>query len=726
VLNNSNDLLGQTLGTCTLQRMIGRGGMGAVYLAQQSRPRRAVAVKVLLPGITEQRPREEFLARFRREADAIAALDHVNIMPIYEYGEQGEVAFLVMPYVNGGTLREMLERRGPLPLEEIATTLEQVSAGLDSAHAQGIVHRDLKPGNILFHADGRVLIADFGLAKVVNDTTDSITGNGHLTSTGTIVGTPEYLSPEQGTGDAIDYRTDVYSLGVVVYHMLAGRVPYSGTSPVAVAIKHAIEQPPPITRFNPAIPPGIEQIVLKAMAKAPADRYASAGEFARAFYKEAASLPGSTLPPMNSDWTHSPFMPKFSTPLPSLTPTTSTPETPQADDTKAAELPTKLQDQPVTAGPVDSVSAEHAAATVLAQEDAEQTPVALSEQDEKVSHREPVATMLAEPIGNIPMDATVADYALVQDKTVQEPVTGGKQEGHEEKQGEQLVLQTLADEHALRLPSQRHTSSQSRWLVIVGCVLALFIIAGVLAYMRILVPTSSSSQTNTAITRPTSQAAKPAATHSASTASTPQTIQSSAPLPTPASSIAAYGAMTYGTALPGNCDQKGNYWSITAKTQISCAGYGMDINNSSTGSLDGVLLKSLPTGQTMPDNYLIQVQTTVNSADNFGVFFRAQDNSFQNGYALMFDPNAQNFNLDYYKNGTPTIVTGGISTQGLLTGSITLDVVVQGNNYFSVYINGTQVGDPYSTYGYSGGKVGLITEPATTVTFKNFELYPLQ
>ncbi len=725
MLNNSNDLLGQTLGTCTLQRMIGRGGMGAVYLAQQSRPRRAVAVKVLLPGITEQRPREEFLARFRREADAIASLDHINIMPIYEYGEQGEVAFLVMPYVNGGTLREMLEKRGPLPLEEVATTLEQVAAGLDSAHAQGIVHRDLKPGNILYHADGRVLIADFGLAKVVNDTTESITGNGHLTSTGTIVGTPEYLSPEQGTGDAIDYRTDVYSLGVVVYHMLAGRVPYTGTSPVAVAIKHAIEEPPPITRFNPAIPANIERIVLKAMAKSPNERYASAGEFALAFYKEVAAIPGSSLPSIHGEWTHSPFMPKFSTPLPFLTPTTSTPETPDTSDVEAEGPPTEL-----TAQTEAAASPEYAAATVLAPDSVQNAPLASTRQDEKTSQAKPVAPVFANTTVETPMDATVADYALPQNKTAQEPASEGKHENHEDEQGEHLALQTLADEHVLRLPSQQRTSTQSRWLVIVGCVLVLFIIGGVFTYTRVLVPHTSSVQTTNAITsHSTAKAAKTVATHSASTASTPQTSQSSTQLPAPASSItaaAAYGAMTYGTTLPGNCDQKGNYWSNTSKTQISCTSGGMDINNSSTGSLDGVLLKSLPTGKTMPDNYLIQVQTTVNPAENFGVFFRAQNNSLQNGYAIMFDPNAQNFNLNYYKNGTPTLVTGGINTQGLLTGSVTIDIVVRGDNYFYVYINGTRVGNPFSNYGYSGGKVGLIAQPATTVTFNNFELYPLQ
>lgn len=293
---DSNELLGHALGSCVLQRLLGRGGMGAVYLAQQARPKRQVAVKVLMPGILmDNRPQAEFLTRFRREADAVAALDHINIMPVYEYGEENDLAYIVMPYITGGTLRDKLERQS-LSLEEIVSIIEQVAAGLDSAHAQGIVHRDLKPGNILFHADGRVLIADFGLAKIVKEATDQLStldggSPAALTSTGTIVGTPEYLSPEQGTGNPVDYRSDVYSLGVVLYQMLAGRVPFTGASPVAVAIKHALETPPLPSRFNPSVPRAIEAVVMKAMAKKPEDRYNSAGEFARAL--RAAATPKS-------------------------------------------------------------------------------------------------------------------------------------------------------------------------------------------------------------------------------------------------------------------------------------------------------------------------------------------------------------------------------------------------------------------------------------------------
>jgi hypothetical protein len=151
----------------------------------------------------------------------------------------------------------------------------------------------------------------------------------------------------------------------------------------------------------------------------------------------------------------------------------------------------------------------------------------------------------------------------------------------------------------------------------------------------------------------------------------------------------------------------------------------MQIQNTSSADLNGVMLKGVPSGKTMPDNYLIQVDTTVNPSQNFGIFFRAQQNSLQNGYALQFDPSAQNVHFDYYQNGNLHLITD-ISTQNLLNGTVTIDIAVQGSNTFLIYVNGTQIGSPFSTYGYSGGTVALIAQPATTVNFKNFEIYPLQ
>jgi serine/threonine protein kinase len=284
VVTDGNSLLGQWLGTCLLERLIGRGGMGAVYLAQQSRPRRAVAVKVLMPAsLTDTESHADFLARFRREADAIAALDHVNIVPIYEYGEQGQLAYLVMPHITGGSLRQVLEKRGRLSLNEAVSILEQAASALDYAHARGIIHRDLKPGNMLFHSDGRILLVDFGLAKMLKEPTEAEQETATaLTNAGTILGTPEYLSPEQAVGKAVDSRTDIYSLGVVLFQMLTGRVPFTGATPVMTVIQHTMSTPPSVSQLNPTIPRQVEDVILKALAKSPEQRYATAGDFVRA------------------------------------------------------------------------------------------------------------------------------------------------------------------------------------------------------------------------------------------------------------------------------------------------------------------------------------------------------------------------------------------------------------------------------------------------------------
>ncbi|HLX56636.1 MAG TPA: protein kinase [Ktedonobacteraceae bacterium] len=296
--NTSNQLDGKTLGTCTLQRLLGRGGMGAVYLAQQSRPRRTVAVKVLLPELfAHSTGFSEFLVRFRREADAIAALDHINIMPIYEYGEQDQLAYLVMPYLADGTLRDIVAKRGKLPLGEVVSIVEQIAAALDYAHRHGIIHRDLKPGNILFHADGRLVLTDFGIAKVLNEPASAnVVAMQTLTTTGMIIGTPEYLSPEQATGAPIDNRSDIYSLGIVLFQLLSGRVPFTGTTPVAVAIKHATEQPPSFAQLNLDVPRGVEEVILKALAKKPEQRYATAGDLARALRAAATEAQISNAP----------------------------------------------------------------------------------------------------------------------------------------------------------------------------------------------------------------------------------------------------------------------------------------------------------------------------------------------------------------------------------------------------------------------------------------------
>ena len=275
------ELIGVTLGTCAIERIIGRGGMGAVYLAQQSRPVRTVAVKVLIPATgLDAHEQRTFLERFRREADTVAKLEHKNILPIYEYEEaivDGQrLAYLVMPYIRGGTLRERIDemrREGKqFDLNTVAGYISQVAEALSYAHSLGVIHRDIKPGNLLFHPDGRLLLTDFGIVR--------LSAMPSLTTKGSFLGTAEYASPEQVGAGELDSRSDIYSLGIILYELLAGSVPFTGPNPFAVMAKQLNDPVPSIRNVRPDLSPAIEFVVKKALAKDPKDRYQSANEMA--------------------------------------------------------------------------------------------------------------------------------------------------------------------------------------------------------------------------------------------------------------------------------------------------------------------------------------------------------------------------------------------------------------------------------------------------------------
>ncbi|MBA2285034.1 MAG: serine/threonine protein kinase [Ktedonobacteraceae bacterium] len=292
------ELIGVTLGTCTLEQIIGRGGMGAVFLAQQSRPTRTVAVKVLMPTESyDPELRQNFLERFRREADTVAKLEHKNILPVYEYDEAVVdglyMAYLVMPYIRGGTLRERIDemqRQGKqFDLRVIVSYLNQVADALDYAHNLGVVHRDVKPGNLLFHLDGRLLLSDFGIVR--------LKAMPSLTTVGDFLGTAEYASPEQVNTGEIDFRSDIYSLGIILYELLAGTVPFTATNPFAIMTMQVRDPVPPIRGRRPEISPEVEAVVLKALEKDPAKRYQSALDLARAFQKAVtASVDMNAVP----------------------------------------------------------------------------------------------------------------------------------------------------------------------------------------------------------------------------------------------------------------------------------------------------------------------------------------------------------------------------------------------------------------------------------------------
>jgi beta-lactam-binding protein with PASTA domain/tRNA A-37 threonylcarbamoyl transferase component Bud32 len=255
-------------GRYELTHLIARGGMAQVYRAMDRQLDRPVALKVLFPELSVDRT---FVERFRREAQAAANLSHPNIVPVFDWGEDDGAYFIVMEFIDGRPLSAVLRDPEPMPPGQIASIGAGVAAALAFAHRHGVIHRDVKPGNVLITPDGGVKVTDFGIARAVN-TEES------LTQTGAVMGTAAYFSPEQAEGKGVDARSDIYSLGVVLYEMAVGRPPFTGDSPVAVASKHVRDTPVLPRVVNPAVPAALEAVVMKAMAKNPADRYGSAEE----------------------------------------------------------------------------------------------------------------------------------------------------------------------------------------------------------------------------------------------------------------------------------------------------------------------------------------------------------------------------------------------------------------------------------------------------------------
>lgn len=255
-------------GRYELQRGIARGGMADVFLAHDRLLDRPVAVKVLFPELSSDR---NFVERFRREAQSAANLAHPNIVGVYDWGEEADTYFIVMEYVDGRPLSEVIRSEGPLLADRAADVGADIAAALAAAHSKGVIHRDVKPSNVLLGPTGHVKVTDFGIAR-------AISASEGLTQTGAVMGTATYFSPEQAQGHALDGRSDVYSLGVVLYEMVCGKPPFAGDSPVSVAYKHVKEDPAPPRDRNPDVPEDFQRIVMKALAKNPANRYQSADE----------------------------------------------------------------------------------------------------------------------------------------------------------------------------------------------------------------------------------------------------------------------------------------------------------------------------------------------------------------------------------------------------------------------------------------------------------------
>ena len=281
-------LIGTSFGPYRILEQIGEGGMGVVYRGYQESLNRYVAIKVLRGELARN---QEFIARFGQEARAVARLSHPNILHVYDAGVVEGRQYMAMDYAEGGSVKDLLQR-GPIQAERAVSLAAQVADALDQAHQHGLVHRDVKPGNILLARDGRPLLTDFGIARALDAST-------RLTRTGASIGTPEYMSPEQGLAEPTDGRTDIYALGIVLYEMLTGHVPFHTETPMATLYKQVHEPPPPLRRNDAELPSWLEKVVAKALSKRPADRFQTASEFAAALRqgKESRAALGLTPRP---------------------------------------------------------------------------------------------------------------------------------------------------------------------------------------------------------------------------------------------------------------------------------------------------------------------------------------------------------------------------------------------------------------------------------------------
>ncbi|MGB5081011.1 MAG: protein kinase [Burkholderiales bacterium] len=273
----------QTLGRYQIERVLGKGAMGVVYEALDPKLHRKVAIKTILISQLDEETAKDFSMRFVREAHAVARLNHPNIVQVYDFGEEGEVAYLVMEFIRGNELKSALAASSTFDRTESVRIMCELLDALDFAHEQGVVHRDIKPANVMLDTQGRVKLTDFGVARV----TDADRTNAERTQAGTMVGTPAYMSPEQIQGHRVDRRSDIFSAGIILYQFLTGQKPFTGDGAWTVAKKIIQDEPPTPSSLNVSVTPQLDRVVAKALAKQPEDRYPTAREFAGALRSAA-------------------------------------------------------------------------------------------------------------------------------------------------------------------------------------------------------------------------------------------------------------------------------------------------------------------------------------------------------------------------------------------------------------------------------------------------------
>jgi predicted Ser/Thr protein kinase len=406
----NDPLLGQTIGNYEILGRVGKGGMATVYRARQVNMQRDVAIKIMSADLAED---PQFVARFEREARMIASLQHPRILPVHDFGHEGELFYFVMRLVEGESLYHRL-LQGPLPLRTASKYLGQIAEALDYAHAEGVVHRDLKPNNVLIDAWDNLYLMDFGLAKMLAATQS-------LTQTGTVLGTPAYMAPEQWRGGAVDSRTDVYALGVILYEMVLGRTPFESDTPFTLMYKHINEAPPPLRESLPDLPQAVEDVIFKALAKDQTARYPSAGELAQAF-ADVVRVAGSLVAKQRLDAS----LTKTEAPPPSASEeaepepvaaaeSIETGEAAEAEPVAVAEsIETGEADEEAEAEPI---AVAESIETSEADEEAEAEPIAAEEivEVDEEAEAERALAEIAEPLAEAPLAVEPVD------QTVEEP-----------------------------------------------------------------------------------------------------------------------------------------------------------------------------------------------------------------------------------------------------------------------------------------------------------------
>ncbi len=654
-------LEGTSLGRYQLLGRLGRGGMSEVYLAYDERMDRNVALKVVSSS------QSDYLERFQREAEAISSLHHPHILPAYDYGDEEPWHYLVMPNIDHGTLRHRLEK-GALSLEDAGEMLKQIAGALQSAHDHGIIHRDIKPSNILLRDDHYAYLADFGLAKAME-------GGSELTQTGALLGTPEYMAPDLADGPATT-SSDIYALGVLLYQMVAGRVPFTGETPVSVYMKHVREQPLPPSFYNSSIPHSIDQVVLRALEKDPRRRYQSPQELADAF--EQARL------------------------------------TPSIHETQEMP-PYKTIQETIHQGTGD-------------------TPIPASRRFGRQARQARQARQSRNPASQgrkliLPGNPTAAPTSVFSRRRritapiVENKVVGGQQTVEMQTSTDPTTPQparrrTTESIHTTPHLPRRRASMLTFAIIAIGLLLFIGLPIGAISYYASIAPHKA---TPTATPVPTNTAQP---TQLAPTA-TPQTGNTPAPASTQGTATAILAAATSGTPLAYSLANNTN--GLWTEDAVHCIFEGGSYH---VKVLQTNFLQNCPLTKSVQDNATLQVDVTLLSGNTAGILLRMNSDQFYDfeitasGQCLFrrHDPGDGNT----YTNILAPTKSSAIAPVGQKN---TLTIIANGST-FRLYVNGVAIGGLLQDSNYTVGGLALATGALAPTnygeaSFSNLKIYKI-